>query len=100
MTSALIGNTGFVGGNLRRQVRFDVLVSSSNVDELRGRSFELVACAGADQPHMEAAIDFLQRALHELQVAEPNKGGHRANAIALTKQAIDEANAGMAYADD
>jgi nucleoside-diphosphate-sugar epimerase len=47
MSSALIGHTGFVGQNLRAAVPFDVLVNSSNVDELRGRSFDLVVCAGA-----------------------------------------------------
>ena len=47
MKSALIGHTGFVGSNLRQAVQFDVLVNSSNVDELRGRRFGLVVCAGA-----------------------------------------------------
>lgn len=47
MTRALIGHTGFVGGNLLRQTSFDGLYNSSNVDDVRGRSFELVVCAGA-----------------------------------------------------
>ena len=47
MSSALIGHTGFVGQNLRAAVPFDVLVNSSNVEELRGQSFDLVVCAGA-----------------------------------------------------
>jgi nucleoside-diphosphate-sugar epimerase len=47
VTSALIGHTGFVGQSLLRQMSFDVLVNSSNVEELRGRSFALIACAGA-----------------------------------------------------
>jgi len=57
VTSVLVGHTGFVGGNLRRQVPFDVLVSSSNVDELRGRSFDLVACAGARAEKWKANRD-------------------------------------------
>ncbi len=57
MTSALIGHTGFVGQNLLRQAPFDVLVNSSNVDELRGRSFELVACAGAPAEKWKANRD-------------------------------------------
>jgi len=57
VTSALIGHTGFVGQNLRRQVPFDVLVNSSNVDELRGRSFALVACAGARAEKWKASRD-------------------------------------------
>ena len=46
MSSALIGHTGFVGTNLRAAVPFDVLVNSTNVEELRGRSFDLIVCAG------------------------------------------------------
>ena len=46
MSSALIGHTGFVGGNLRVARPFDVLVNSANVEELRGKSFDLVVCAG------------------------------------------------------
>jgi sugar phosphate isomerase/epimerase len=42
----LIGYTGFVGGNLLRQRRFDAFFNSANVDEIRGRRFDLLACAG------------------------------------------------------
>jgi len=45
--TALIGNTGFVGGNLLRQQPFDALFNSKNIDEIVGRSFDLVVCAGA-----------------------------------------------------
>jgi nucleoside-diphosphate-sugar epimerase len=47
MSRALIGHTGFVGGNLLRQTPFDELYNSSNIDAIRGRRFELVVCAGA-----------------------------------------------------
>jgi nucleoside-diphosphate-sugar epimerase len=57
VTSALIGHTGFVGGHLRQQLPFDVLVNSSNVDELRGRRFELIACAGARAEKWKANRD-------------------------------------------
>jgi nucleoside-diphosphate-sugar epimerase len=57
VTSALIGHTGFVGGNLRRQIPFDVQVNSSNVDELRGRKFHLVVCAGARAEKWKANQD-------------------------------------------
>ncbi|HKC61786.1 MAG TPA: NAD-dependent epimerase/dehydratase family protein [Myxococcales bacterium] len=57
MKSALIGHTGFVGRNLLRQVPFEVLVNSSNVEELRGRSFQLVACAGAPAEKWKANRD-------------------------------------------
>lgn len=44
---ALIGHTGFVGGNLLAQCRFDACYHSRNIDDIRGRSFDLVVCAGA-----------------------------------------------------
>jgi nucleoside-diphosphate-sugar epimerase len=57
VTSALIGHTGFVGSNLRRQVAFDAQVNSSTVDELRGRKFDLVVCAGARAEKWKANQD-------------------------------------------
>jgi nucleoside-diphosphate-sugar epimerase len=47
MTTALIGHTGFVGSNLASQMRFDEFYNSKNIDEIRGREFDLVVCAGA-----------------------------------------------------
>jgi hypothetical protein len=47
------------------------------------------------QPHMEAAIGFLQSARGELQAALANKGGHRVTAIDLIDQAIDQVRQGM-----
>lgn len=47
MSTALIGATGFVGGNLRRAAPFDDLYHSQDIDSIRGRSYELVVCAGA-----------------------------------------------------
>ena len=44
--SALIGFTGFVGGTLLRARQFDLLVNSKNTGDLRGKSFDLVVCAG------------------------------------------------------
>jgi hypothetical protein len=61
----------------------------------------LGACIGnavAQQPHMNAALDALRTARAELVAATPNKGGHRARAITLVNQAIDETNAGIRYA--
>ncbi|MEP6496043.1 MAG: pyridine nucleotide transhydrogenase [bacterium] len=46
-SSALIGHTGFVGGSLTRQRSFDALFNSKNIDEIAGRSFDLVVCSGA-----------------------------------------------------
>jgi len=47
MTTALIGHTGFVGGNLRAQARFDEFYNSANIASIAGKSFELVVSAGA-----------------------------------------------------
>ena len=46
-SSALIGHTGFVGTNLLRQRSFDALFNSTNIDDIAGRSFDLIVCAGA-----------------------------------------------------
>lgn len=46
MTTALIGHTGFVGGNLMRQARFDACFNSQNHKEMEGKQFEVVVCAG------------------------------------------------------
>jgi nucleoside-diphosphate-sugar epimerase len=47
MPDALIGSTGFVGGNLLRQARFDSLYHSRNIADIRGRRFDTLVCAGA-----------------------------------------------------
>lgn len=46
MARALIGHTGFVGGNLLRQGRYSELYNSTNIETIAGRSFELVVSAG------------------------------------------------------
>ncbi len=42
---ALIGHSGFVGGNLLRQHRFDGLFNSTNVAEISGQSFNTLVCS-------------------------------------------------------
>lgn len=54
--------------------------------------------AVAYQPHMQNALGALQNALSELQQAEPNKGGHRERALSLVQQAIEQVEAGLAFA--
>jgi len=49
-----------------------------------------------DQPHMEAALNFLESARSDLQRATADKGGHRANALNLVNQAIAEVKLGIA----
>jgi nucleoside-diphosphate-sugar epimerase len=46
-TAALVGYSGFVGGNLLAQRSFDARFNSSNIEEIAGRSFEVIVCAGA-----------------------------------------------------
>jgi nucleoside-diphosphate-sugar epimerase len=47
MSRALIGFTGFVGGNLQKQTEFDDFYNSKNIETMAGKSFELIVCAGA-----------------------------------------------------
>lgn len=53
----------------------------------------------ADQPHMQNALHDLETAGNQLQIAEPDKGGHRENAINLVNQAINEVNLGIQFAN-
>jgi dTDP-4-dehydrorhamnose reductase len=47
MSIALIGSTGFVGGNLVAQAKPDACFRSTDIAGIRGREFELLLCAGA-----------------------------------------------------
>jgi hypothetical protein len=58
-----------------------------------------VAGTQAAQPHMQAALESLRTARQSLVQASSNKAGHRANAIKLVDQAIDEVKAGIAAAE-
>jgi predicted metal-dependent hydrolase len=53
--------------------------------------------SSSDQPNMQAAKNHLQDALNNLQRATADKGGHRAKAIDLTREAIAEVNKGIAF---
>lgn len=55
--SALIGYTGFVGRNLIRQRQFDACFNSGNIEQIAGRSFDLVVCAGAPAEKWKANAD-------------------------------------------
>jgi len=46
MNNALIGYTGFVGGNILEQNDFDQLYNSKNFQEMRNKNFDEVVCAG------------------------------------------------------
>ncbi len=73
MNRALVGFTGFVGGNLVQQMPFDVLVNSGNSEDLRGCDLDLLVFAGAyaekwranqdpkaDRRHVDALIDLIR----------------------------------------
>ena len=60
-------------------------------------AFAYPSSAAPDQPFMKAARQDLQKAKGQLQVAEHNKGGHRANAIEYVNAAIAEVNRGIAF---
>ena len=64
-------------------------------------SFSLAGAgvAYAFQPHMVNAREHLNQALFELNTADPDKGGHRDQAVFHVRQAIDQVNAGIEYAD-
>lgn len=46
MKSALIGYTGFVGGNLDLQYEFSDKYNSKNINEIVGKSYDFCVCAG------------------------------------------------------
>lgn len=46
MKSALIGYTGFVGGNLQLQYEFDDKYNSKNINDMIGKSYDFCVCAG------------------------------------------------------
>ncbi|NNM20050.1 MAG: NAD(P)-dependent oxidoreductase [Gammaproteobacteria bacterium] len=47
MHDALIGYTGFVGGNLLAQRDFDDTFNSKNIEAIDGREYDTIICAGA-----------------------------------------------------
>jgi hypothetical protein len=56
--------------------------------------------ASAYQGNMEHALSSLQQAFDLLRESTANKGGHRARAMDLVQQAIDETQAGIAFANE
>ena len=46
MHRALVGHSGFVGGNLARQSSFERVFNSANIGEIEGQEFDLLVCAG------------------------------------------------------
>jgi hypothetical protein len=44
--NALIGYTGFVGSNLEEQFNFDEKYNSKNINNIKGKEFDIIVCAG------------------------------------------------------
>lgn len=57
MLSALIGYSGFIGGNLIRQTRFDDLCNSKNIDGIRGKKYDLIVSAGTTSLRWKADLE-------------------------------------------
>lgn len=51
------------------------------------------------QPHMQAALRALRNAKAQLEMAAPDKGGHRVRAMELVNQAIGETEQGIGVGD-
>ncbi|MCX9147992.1 hypothetical protein [Erythrobacter sp. WG] len=52
--TGLIGHTGFVGGALLRQARFDACFNSANIAAIDGQTFGTLVCAAAPGSMLEA----------------------------------------------
>jgi hypothetical protein len=59
-----------------------------------------VAAPAGSQPNMQAAITELESAKERLEKATADKGGHRAKAIKLVKEAIVEVKEGIKWDDE
>ena len=45
--NALIGYSGFVGSTINKQFKFDELYNSKNINEIRGKEYDVLVCCGA-----------------------------------------------------
>lgn len=57
-----------------------------------------VSSLSAAQPNMDKTLDHLHQAHKFLKNASANKGGHRAKALKLIEEAIEEVKAGKKFA--
>lgn len=70
---------------------------------LAAKNFVMAGAAGltvatvaeAQQPHMTNALKALNNARNQLQIADPDKAGHREKAIQLVSQAIEQVEKGI-----
>lgn len=63
MATGLIGYTGFVGSNILRQHQFDELYNSKNIQDIHGKVFDLLVCAGVSavkwKANQEPEVDWV-----------------------------------------
>lgn len=77
--TALIGYTGFIGSNILNQKSFEYLYNSKNIEEIRGRKFDFLICAGAPgtkwlaNKEPEKDLETIARLMHNLTEAEIKK---------------------------
>ena len=62
-----------------------------------GRGAYLSTADADPQPKMHEALSSLRVAKRQLEAASADKGGHRAKAIKLTQDAIDQVEAGIKF---
>lgn len=55
--NALVGYTGFVGGNLLGATKFSHLYNSSNFQQMRAERFDTIVCAGVSAAKWKANLD-------------------------------------------
>jgi nucleoside-diphosphate-sugar epimerase len=79
MKSALVGHTGFVGGNLLRQHAFGACFNSRNIQDMRGGDYDLVVCAGVSavkwwaNQHPEEDLEKIQLLLDVLETVQARR---------------------------
>jgi hypothetical protein len=79
---------------MRRKIAYFVLMSAV---ALSVSVLTLSTSADSDQPFMQAARNDCNRAMGFFRRATADKGGHKQNAMNMTRQAISEINEGIAY---
>jgi hypothetical protein len=62
-----------------------------------GLALAMPAATADKQPHMRAALGYLQSAKAQLAKATADKGGHRVKAMAAVDTAIAEVQAGIKF---
>lgn len=65
----------------------------NHAQRLLGEAFS--TSSAPDQPHMQAALDYLRQAKSNLENASSDKGGYRKRAIDEVNKAIDETKKGI-----